>query len=94
MRDERVVIRKEFPVKPFLEIDSCVVDSFDLKVIVEYFVHYIPGSFDNDTEKNWLEKLNYLSVRFFSWAPEYVSPNGTEETFVYNNFVLDVDAES
>jgi len=50
MRDERVVVRKEFPVKPFAEIGGCVVDGFGLKVIVEYFVRYVPGSFDNDME--------------------------------------------
>jgi len=37
-------------VKPFVEIGGCVADDFDVKVIVEYFVRYVPGSFGNDTE--------------------------------------------
>lgn len=90
------MIRNEFPVKPFAEIGVCVADGFDLKVIVEYFVCYVPGSFGNNTETNLLKRLNRLSVRFFNWASKYdpINPDETEETFVYNNFVLDNDSGS
>jgi hypothetical protein len=30
-----VVVYKDSPLKPFVEIDGCVVDGFDLEVIVE-----------------------------------------------------------
>lgn len=33
--NEVVVIHKEFPMKLFVEIDGCVVDGFDLEVIME-----------------------------------------------------------
>jgi hypothetical protein len=58
-----IVVHMEFFMKPLAKIDGCVVDGFDLEVIVEIFVPYVLRIFSSDTQINRLESFEYL---FFS----------------------------